>query len=229
VAGTARLAGDVITAANWKAYVRDQTVNHFASTSARGSAITSPAQGMASYRDDLGSGGNIEHPQRVRRGYPPEHSSSPRRRSARRRQFGDLLVSIPGVLQLDLMLMGLGAVSLALSSRPTAAWLLNSDSGANYSSNSIDTNQGALNPTGAFNNAQTSPRWSWAFALPGTTYWGTPKGGCWTMHHLAGYANTTFRKIGLASTWQSPTAVPASTATSATAGGTTPPPSPRSS
>jgi hypothetical protein len=45
-------AGDVIAAANWKTYVRDQTVNVFASAAARDSAITSPTEGMICYLQD---------------------------------------------------------------------------------------------------------------------------------------------------------------------------------
>lgn len=37
---------NILTAANWKTYVRDQTINQFATAAARDSAITSPADGM---------------------------------------------------------------------------------------------------------------------------------------------------------------------------------------
>lgn len=39
-------AGQTITAANHNTYIRDQTINQFASASARDAAITSPAEGM---------------------------------------------------------------------------------------------------------------------------------------------------------------------------------------
>lgn len=37
---------DTLTSANWDQYVRDQTINKFASASARDAAITSPTEGM---------------------------------------------------------------------------------------------------------------------------------------------------------------------------------------
>jgi hypothetical protein len=43
---------ETITASNWKTYVRDQTVNQFATASARSSAITSPTEGNVSWRND---------------------------------------------------------------------------------------------------------------------------------------------------------------------------------
>lgn len=39
---------NILTSANWKAFVRDQTVNQFATSAARSSAITSPTEGMVS-------------------------------------------------------------------------------------------------------------------------------------------------------------------------------------
>lgn len=44
--------GDVLSATNWDTYVRDQTVNQFASAAARSSAIASPVAGMLTYRAD---------------------------------------------------------------------------------------------------------------------------------------------------------------------------------
>lgn len=46
-------AGQVITAANWNSYVRDQTVNVFANAAARTSAIPTPSDGMMSYLQDI--------------------------------------------------------------------------------------------------------------------------------------------------------------------------------
>lgn len=186
--------GEVITAANWKAYVRDQTVNHFASASARSSAITSPAQGMASYRDDLG-GGNIETYSGT--AWVPAGAQLISASTLGSAVSSVTFASIPGVYS-SLMLAGLGAVTGAVFAADCSL-VVNGDSGANYSNNSVDTSQAGLNPAGAFNNAQTSAQW--AITLPGTS-WGSPKGGGWTMH-IPGYANTSFEKVGMANTWQS--------------------------
>jgi hypothetical protein len=45
-------AGDILTAAQVQGYLQDQSIMVFASSSARGSAITSPSQGMFSYLSD---------------------------------------------------------------------------------------------------------------------------------------------------------------------------------
>lgn len=46
------VAGNTITAANWNTYVRDQTVNVFATYSALTSAVTAPLEGMVVYLTD---------------------------------------------------------------------------------------------------------------------------------------------------------------------------------
>jgi hypothetical protein len=45
-------AGDVLTAAQLNTYIQEQTIGVFASAAARGSAITSPTEGMVTYRAD---------------------------------------------------------------------------------------------------------------------------------------------------------------------------------
>ncbi len=47
--------GNVISTTEHNTYVRDQTVNQFASSAARASAITSPSEGMISYLADTNS------------------------------------------------------------------------------------------------------------------------------------------------------------------------------
>lgn len=42
-------ASDILTAANWRQYVRDQSIPQFTSTGTRDAAITSPVQGMVCY------------------------------------------------------------------------------------------------------------------------------------------------------------------------------------
>lgn len=46
-------AGQVITAANWNSYVRDQLVTVFANAAARASAITTPVEGMVTFLQDI--------------------------------------------------------------------------------------------------------------------------------------------------------------------------------
>jgi hypothetical protein len=46
-------AGAAILAATWNTNVRDQVISKFASAAARDAAITSPAEGMCAYLDDL--------------------------------------------------------------------------------------------------------------------------------------------------------------------------------
>lgn len=46
------VTGAVITAANHNTYVRDQTVNQFATAAARDAAITAPSEGMVAYLAD---------------------------------------------------------------------------------------------------------------------------------------------------------------------------------
>jgi hypothetical protein len=186
-------AGDTITAANWRTYVRDQTVNQFATSAARASAISSPAQGMMSFRNDLGSGGGIEHYNAT--AWVPTGTqliaSTTLGVAAATVTFSSITGSYSSV-----MLMGLGSVS-GVGGNVDCTVQLNADSGANYSNATMDSTQAALNPAGAFNSGQTSL--VWAFAFPGSTYSANRSGGFQIL--WPGYSNATFRKINLSDVW----------------------------
>lgn len=180
-------AGETITAANWRTYVRDQTVNHFASSSARSSAISSPVQGLVSYRDDLG-GGNIETYSGT--AWVPAGMQLIASNTLGSAVSTVTFSSIPSVYS-SLMLNILGSVSGATADADCKI-NFNSDTGANYTAGGFWWATGDP-PTGVhegFTNAQTSV--TAAFQLPGTTYNGNRAAVASIV--IPGYSNTTFRK-----------------------------------
>lgn len=181
---------DTITAANWKTYVRDQTVNQFASSSARGSAITSPAEGMYSDLADINRLDRYNGSAWVPAGAQLIASTT----------LGSAAAtvtwsSIPQDFG-SLMVMGLGQSSNANFNNDNT-FTFNSDTGANYSMLTFTSSNGALGPTGTFSSGDTSLKW--AFAFPGTSYNSNRVGGF--MVHIPGYANTSFSKSSLHDCW----------------------------
>jgi hypothetical protein len=184
---------DTITAANWKQYVRDQTVNQFPTAAARGSAIVTPSQGMVSYRNDLGSGGGIE--QYTGSAWAPAGTQLIGSTTLGVAAGTVTFSSIPAVFG-TLLLVGLGSLT-GVGTTVNCSMQINSDGATNYSHSSIDTSQAGLNPTGAFQSGQSSALW--AFGLPGTT-WSANRSGGFSMT-IPGYSNTTMRKVGITNMW----------------------------
>jgi hypothetical protein len=182
--------GTTITAAYANANIRDQNVTPFATAAARASAVTSPVQGMLSYRNDLGSGGGFEHYNGA--AWVPAAtqliSSTTLGSTAATVTFS----SIPQVYG-TLLLVGLAAVSAAVKNNDCSLQY-NSDAGTHYEMNTWDANQAAANPVGSFTSSNTSL--IWAAAAPGTTYGNTGRAGAFTIL-IPGYANTTMQKISL--------------------------------
>jgi hypothetical protein len=178
---------ETITAANWKAYVRDQTVNQFASAAARASAITSPTAGMMSYRTDANTLEQYNGSAWVPSGTQLIASTTLGGTAAT-----VTFSSIPQVYG-TLLLVGLAAVSAAVKNNDCSLQY-NSDAGTHYEMNTWDANQAAANPVGSFTSANTSL--IWAAAAPGTTYGNTGRAGAFTVM-IPGYANTTMQKISL--------------------------------
>lgn len=183
------VTGATITATNWNDYVRDQTVNRYATAAARTSADTALAQGKVSYRNDLGSGGGVEHYNGT--AWVPTGAqliaSTTLGAGAATITFSSITASYS-----SLYLFGLGSVA-GVGTSVDCTLVVNSDTGANYSNSSVDTNQAALNPAGAFNSGQTSA--VWGIALPGSSY-NANRSGAFCVR-IPGYSNTTFRKIGI--------------------------------
>lgn len=181
------VAGQTITAANHNTHIRDQVTVPFATTSARTSAVSSPVQGMVSYRTDLGSGGNLEHYNGS--AWVPTAaqliSSTTLGAGAATVTFS----SIPGVYS-SLLLTGLGNLS-GTGNMVDCTVRFNGDNGSNYTYASWDATQAALNPAGSFANAATVM--NWAFGMAGTSFGGNQSSGF--LITIPGYSNTTHRKI----------------------------------
>lgn len=190
--GLTVVSGNTITA-TWGNMARDAVITPHATAAARTSAITAPSAGMVTYRTDLGSSGGLEL--YTGSAWLPagmqQIAASTLGVAAATVTFSTITGSYS-----SLMVMGLGSLSGAGGSVDCTV-TINSDTGANYSNHTQDTNQAALNPVGAFNSGQANL--SWAFALPGTTYSASRSGGWWLK--IPAYSNTTFRKTTLSSAW----------------------------
>lgn len=189
------VAGQTITAANHNTHIRDQVVVPFATTSARTSAITSPGQGMLSYRNDLGSGGGFEHYNGT--SWVPAGAQLISGQTLSGAAGTITFSSIPAVYS-SLLVLGLGTVT-GTGTSVDCTLAINGDNGSNYSYASEDASQASLNYTGAFANAATTM--NWAIALPGSSY-NTDRVGGFAMT-IPGYSNTTHKKITLADMWMS--------------------------
>lgn len=190
---TTNVAGTTITAAYGNSNIRDQVVTPFATAAARASAITSPVQGMLSYRNDLGQDGGFEHWNGT--GWVP---------AAAQKIFTSTLGSAVATVAINtipqvygtLVLMGNGAASPA-SFNVDCLIQVSGDGGTNYSMFTWDTSQASANPLGAFTSANTSL--IWGFALPGSSY-GATRAGAWSVS-WPGYATTTLSKASLHDMW----------------------------
>jgi hypothetical protein len=177
---------DTLTAANWDAYVRNQTVNQFASAAARASAITSPAAGMMSYRTDANT---LE--QYNGTAWVPSGSQLIAATTLGGAAATVTWSSIPQVFG-SLLIVGLGQSSNANFNNDNTV-NFNSDTAANYSNATWDSSQAAVNPAGSFSNGDTSLKW--AFAFPGTSFNSNRAGGFSIL--IPGYANASFSKVTL--------------------------------
>lgn len=191
---TTVVAGTTITAAYANANLRDQVVTPFATASARTSAITSPVQGMLSYRNDLGSGGGFE--QYNGSAWVPAGTQLIASTTLGGATATVTWSSIPQVYG-SLLIVGLGSSSNAVLNNDNTV-NFNSDTAANYSNASWDTTQVAAGTfVGGFSNGDTSLKW--AFAFPGTTYNANRAGGFSIL--VPGYANASFSKVTLTDNW----------------------------
>lgn len=190
---TTLVAGTTITSAWANANVRDQNVTPFATAAARTSAVTSPVQGMLSYRNDLGSGGGFEHYNGS--AWVPSGVQLIAATTLGSAAATVTWSSIPQVYG-SLLIMGLGQSSNANFNNDNTI-VYNSDTGANYSMLTWDSANGALGPTGSFSSGDTSLKW--AFAFPGSSFNSNRVGGF--MVHIPGYANTSFSKASLHDMW----------------------------
>jgi hypothetical protein len=190
---TTNVPGTTITAAYGNANIRDQVVTPFATAAARTSAVSSPVQGMLSYRNDLGSGGGFEHYNSA--AWVPSGSQLIASTTLGGATATVTWSSIPQVYN-SLLIVGLGQSSNANFNNDNTI-IFNSDTGANYSMLTYTSTQAALGPAAAFSQGDTSLKW--AFAFPGSSYASTRVGGF--MVHIPGYTNTTFSKSSLHDTW----------------------------
>jgi hypothetical protein len=181
---------ETITAANWKTYVRDQTVNQFASAAARTSAITSPAAGMVSYRTDANTLEQYNGTAWVPAGMQLIASNTLGVAAA-----SVTFSSIPATFS-GLMLTGCAQASGA-AFNVDCTIRINSDSGANYAMTTWDASQAAQNPAGSFTNANTSL--IWGLGIPGTSFNANRAGGFSVL--WPNYSNTTLNKVSLHDTW----------------------------
>jgi hypothetical protein len=175
---------DTLTAANWDTYVRNQTVNQFASASARTSAITSPAAGMVSYRTDANTLEQYNGTAWVPAGMQLIASNTLGVAAA-----SVTFSSIPATFS-GLMLTGCAQASGA-AFNVDCTIRINSDSGANYAMTTWDASQAAQNPAGSFTNANTSL--IWGLGIPGTSFNANRAGGFSVL--WPNYSNTTLNKV----------------------------------
>lgn len=182
---------DTLTAANWDAYVRNQTVNQFASASARASAITSPAEGMYSDLADINRldrySGTAWAPAGMQLAAPPVVLGS----AAASVTFSSIPTDFNGLLLVGCAQASGAALNVDCTIR------INSDSGANYAMTTWDATQAAQNPVGSFTNANTSL--IWGIAVPGSTYNANRAGGFSVL--WPNYSNATLNKVSLHDMW----------------------------
>lgn len=186
--GLTVVSGNTITA-TWGNMARDGVVTPHATSAARAASITAPSQGMVTYRNDLGSSGGLE--EYTGSAWLPAGAQQIAATTLGAGAATITFSTITGSYS-SLYLFGLGSVA-GVGTSVDCTLVINGDNGANYSNSSVDTNQAALNPTGAFNSGQTSA--VWGIALPGSSY-NANRSGAFCVR-IPAYSNTTFRKIGI--------------------------------
>jgi hypothetical protein len=185
------VTGTAITA-TWGNAIRNQVISTHASVAARTSAVPSPPNGMFSYLQDVDRldvyNNTAWVPAAAQLIGPPVVLGAP----AATVTFS----SIPQTFG-SLLLMGLGQSSNANFNNDNTI-IFNSDTGANYSMATWDTNQVNANTfIGSFSSGDTSLKW--AFSFPGTSFNANRAGGF--MVHIPGYANTSLSKVSLHDNW----------------------------